>query len=156
MARQRIPITKSMAQNYSWEETTPRHQHKHLQKSCRGSYYHKKSLKKYNTRNIPCQYNQPKKNIPVLTPHQCPNSPDALGFFKEAKVNMARLRQGPRFTEHHGAENMANTSHAKRGGFSFAGKKLEQTWSCFMFKNSGCKWKSPCGPYCLAVRKRAS
>ena len=29
MARQRIPITKSMAKTIHVEETTPRHQHKH-------------------------------------------------------------------------------------------------------------------------------
>ena len=70
---------------------------------------------------------------------------------------MARRRcQGPRLTEHHGAENMANTSHAKRGGFFFAGKKLEETWSCFMFKILDANGSLHAETYCLAVRKRAS
>ena len=47
---------------------------------------------------------------------------------------MARLRQGPRFTEHHGAENMAKAVMQNMEVSFFAGKKLEETWSCFMFK----------------------
>ena len=56
---------------------------------------------------------------------------------------------------HHGAENMAKAVMQNMEVSFLPGKNLNKRGvvSCL---NSGCKWKSPCGPYCLAVRKRAS